>query len=68
MINLAYDLNIRQLSIDDTAKLFGLSDLRAAITDFLAHKRSHGVDAVHVIGGPHRAAGNAELPFKHLQV
>ena len=26
-INLAYDPNIRRLSIDDTAKLFGLSDL-----------------------------------------
>ena len=48
-INLAYDLNIRQLSIDDTAKVFGLLDLRAAIADFLAHKRTHGVDAVHAI-------------------
>ena len=26
------------------------------------------MDAVHAIGGPCRAAGNAELPFEHLQV
>jgi len=26
------------------------------------------VDAVHAIGGPCRAAGNAQLPFEHLQV
>ena len=48
--------------------MFGLLDLRAALADFIAHEKTHGVDAVHVIGGPRRAAGNAELPFEHLQV
>ena len=68
-INLAYDLHICRISIDDAAKWFGLPDLRAALTDFLSYEKSHSVDSVFPIGGgPRRAAENASLPFKDIQV
>ena len=68
-INLAYDLHIHCISINDTAKWFGLPDLRAALADFLSYEKSHDADSVFPIGGgPHRAAENASLPFEDIQV
>jgi len=67
--NLAYDPSIRRITIDEAAEQFGLPDLRAALADFLCHKKVHGVDSVHPIGGgPHRSLENAELPFKNIQI
>jgi len=67
--NLTYDPHIRRISVDNAAKQFGLSDLRAALADFLSYERSHSVDSVHPIGGgPRKAAENTELPFEDIQV
>ena len=67
--NLAYDPNIRRISVDDAATQFGLVDLRAALADFLMHEKSDGINLVRAIGGgPRRAAENAALPFEYIQV
>ena len=65
--NLAYDLHIRHISMDQAAEQFGLPDLRVALADFLSFEKSHGVESVHPIGGgPRRAPTNTELPFTDI--
>ncbi|KAG2149239.1 hypothetical protein DEU56DRAFT_729272, partial [Suillus clintonianus] len=64
---LAYDPSIRNISVNETAIMFNLPDLRPALADFLHHEVTSG-HHIHVIGGPRRAGPDAELPFNKLQV
>ncbi|KAG1906233.1 uncharacterized protein F5891DRAFT_1182460 [Suillus fuscotomentosus] len=66
--HLAYAPSIRAISIDDAALMFGLPDLRPAISDFLGCETARGQDFVHTIGGARRAGPTASLPFEKLQV
>ncbi|KAG1726463.1 hypothetical protein EDB19DRAFT_1914597 [Suillus lakei] len=54
-------------TVDEIAIMFGLPDLRLAITNFLHCKVTYG-NHIHSIGGPRRAAHGAELPFDKVQV
>lgn len=66
--HLAYDPSIRNITVDDVAVRFGLSDLRPALADFLHREASYGHDHIHAIGGPRRAGPDTALPFEDVQV
>ncbi|KAG1844743.1 hypothetical protein C8R48DRAFT_617756 [Suillus tomentosus] len=66
-LHLAYDPSIKNTTVDEVAIMFGLPDLRPAIADFLYREATYG-SHIHSIGGPRRAAHDAELPFDKVQV
>ncbi|KAG0693675.1 hypothetical protein DFH29DRAFT_881277 [Suillus ampliporus] len=65
--HLAYGPSIRSVTLDEVAVKFGLPDLRPAMADFL-HREVTYDNHIHPIGGPRRAAHNAELLFDKVQV
>ncbi|KAG2089231.1 uncharacterized protein F5147DRAFT_587272, partial [Suillus discolor] len=66
-LNLSYHPSIRNATINEVAIMFGLPDLQPAIANFLHCEKTYG-NHIHSIGGPRRAAHDAELPFDNLQV
>ncbi|KAI5982845.1 hypothetical protein EDD15DRAFT_2377170 [Pisolithus albus] len=56
---------VTNMTVDDAAEMYGLSDFKPAIADYL---RDHNHNLTHMIGGRRQAAPGCQLPFHHIQI
>jgi hypothetical protein len=65
--HLTRDPNIRSATVDETAKLYGLDDLRPALADYLQRYHQQPARVYHV-AGRRIATANCQLPFEYLHI
>ncbi|KAI6004631.1 hypothetical protein EDD15DRAFT_2155283 [Pisolithus albus] len=56
---------VTNMTVDDAAEMYGLSDFKPAIADYL---RDHNHNLTHTIGGRRQAAPGCQLPFHRIQI
>jgi hypothetical protein len=63
--HLSADPTLTRMTVNKTAEIFELDDLRAALADYLERDAAA---SVHTIGGRRRATSDCKLPYERIQV
>ena len=66
--HLSRDPSFKRLLVDDVARMYGITDLRPALSDYLQRIENHNEGSRMDVRGRRVAHENCDLPFSHLEV
>jgi hypothetical protein len=66
--HLSRDPSFKRLLVDDVAQMYGIADLRPALSDYLRRIQNTNEGSCMDIRGRHLSEENCDLPFIHLQI
>jgi len=66
--HLSRDPSFKRLLVDDVAQMYGITDLRPALSDYLQRIENHSEGSHMDVRGRRLSQENCDLPFSHLEV